>query len=89
MATQTRDNVPPLRVMGKPVQSATIKEITPLLRVQTSPPISKPTMPTPSLRVNRHNRPHVISFDDNSVCNLPPPRLHPTLVPTYHQKRMT
>eukprot|EP00957_Ditylum_brightwellii_P069387 5267407-Ditylum_brightwellii.AAC.1 len=48
--TQASDNVPPPRVMGKPVQLATRKEITPLLRVQTSPPISKPTMPTPSPR---------------------------------------
>eukprot|EP00957_Ditylum_brightwellii_P137884 10513008-Ditylum_brightwellii.AAC.1 len=80
--TQTSDNVPPLRVMSKQVQSATRKEITPLPRVQTSPPISKPTMPTLSLRVNRHNKPHVIPFDDDSVCNLPPPRPHPILVPT-------
>eukprot|EP00957_Ditylum_brightwellii_P116177 8861886-Ditylum_brightwellii.AAC.1 len=31
-ATQIGDNAPPPRVMGKPVQSDTIKEITPLLR---------------------------------------------------------
>eukprot|EP00957_Ditylum_brightwellii_P059348 4505567-Ditylum_brightwellii.AAC.1 len=81
-ATQTGDNVQPPRVMSKPVQSATIKEITPLLRVQTNQPISKPTMPTPSLRVIRHNSPHAIPLDDDSVCNLLPPRPHPILVPT-------
>eukprot|EP00957_Ditylum_brightwellii_P200143 15258046-Ditylum_brightwellii.AAC.1 len=82
MTTQTKDNVPPPRLMGKPVQSARIKKITPLPRVQTSPPISKPTMSTPSARVKRHNRPHVFPCDDDSICNLPPPRLHPISVPT-------
>ena len=50
-ATQTGNTVPPLRVISNPPQSTTIEEVTPLLRVQTY----KPTMPTPSLRVNRHN----------------------------------
>eukprot|EP00957_Ditylum_brightwellii_P110058 8395199-Ditylum_brightwellii.AAC.1 len=49
-ATHTGNKVPPPRVMGNPSQSTTIEQFTPLPRVQTSQPISKPNMPTPSPR---------------------------------------
>eukprot|EP00957_Ditylum_brightwellii_P021707 1637392-Ditylum_brightwellii.AAC.1 len=69
-------------VIGTPIQSATSKKITPLWRLQTSPQISKPTIPMLSPRVNRHKMPNVIPFDEDNLGHLPPPKPHLILVPT-------
>eukprot|EP00957_Ditylum_brightwellii_P151594 11544632-Ditylum_brightwellii.AAC.1 len=61
----------PPRVVGSPIQ-----------RVQTSPTISKPTIPTPSPRVQRNKGPNLIPFEDDNVGHHPPPKPHPISVPT-------